>query len=48
MIVDVHGYNIRSSESINLYVSKYTKEMSKRSFAYKGSTLWNNLPGEVK
>ena len=33
---------------MNLYVAKYTKEICKRSFAYKGSMLWNNLPGEVK
>ena len=24
-IVDVHGYNTRSSENMNLYVPKYTK-----------------------
>ena len=27
---------------------KYTKEICKRSFAYKGSMLWNYLPDEVK
>ena len=48
MIVDVHGYNTRSSENMNLYVPKYTKEICKRSFAYKGSMLWNDLPDEVK
>ena len=26
MIVDVHGYNTRSSENINLYVPTYTKK----------------------
>ena len=30
MIVDVHGYNTRSSENMNLYVPKYTKEICKR------------------
>ena len=48
MIVDVHGYNTRSAENMNLYVPKYTKEICKRSFAYKGSMLWNDLPHEVK
>ena len=48
MIVDVHGYDTRSSENMNLYALKYTKEMSKRNFAYKGILLWNNLPSEVK
>ena len=48
MIVDVHGYNTRSLENMNLYVPKYTKEICKRSFAYKGSMLWNDLPDEVK
>ena len=48
MIVDVHGYNTRSSENMNLYVPKYTKEICKRSFAYKRSMLWNDLPDEVK
>ena len=48
MIVDVHGYDTRSSENMNLYVPKYTKEICKRSFAYKGSMLWNDLPDEVK
>ena len=46
MIVDVHGN--RSTENMNLYVPKYIKEMCKRSFAYKGSMLWNDLPDEVK
>ena len=48
MVVDVHGYNTRSSENMNLYVPKYTKEICKRSFVYKGSMLWNDLPDEVK
>ena len=32
----------------NFYVLKYTTEICKRSFAYKGSMLWNDLRGEVK
>ena len=48
MIVNVHGYNTRSSGNMNLYVPKYTKEICKRSFAYKWSMLWYDLPDEVK
>ena len=33
---------------LNLYVPKYTTEIYKHSFAYKGSMLWNDLPDEVK
>ena len=48
MIINAHGYNARSTENWNSYVPKYTKEICKRRFAYKGSMLWNNLPDEVK
>ena len=46
----IHGLapHYLSSENMNLYVPKYTKEICKRSFAYKGSMLWNDLPDEVK
>ena len=45
MIADVRDYNTRSSENRNLYVPKCNNE---RSFAYQCSTLWNDLPNEVK
>ena len=48
MIVDVHGSNTRSSEKMNSYVPKYTKEICKRSFAYKGDMRWKDLPDKVK
>ena len=48
LIVDVYGYNTRSLENVNVYVPKYTKEIYKRNFAYKGSMLWDDLPDEVK
>ena len=48
MIVDVHGYNTRGSENMNLYLPKYAKEIFRRNFAYTGSMLWNDLPDEVK
>ena len=39
MIVDVHGYNTRGSENMNLYLPKYAKEIFRRNFAYTGSML---------
>ena len=51
MIVDVHGYDTKISEIMNIYMCvcvcgpKYTKEICKckrRSFAYKGIMLWND------
>ena len=33
---------------MNLYVPRYTKEICERGFAYKGSTLGNYLPDDVK
>ena len=44
MVVDIHGYNTRSSENMDLYASRCTKVLCKRSFLYKGSMLWNDLP----
>ena len=44
MVVDIHGYNTRSSENIDLYVPSCTKALCKRSFLYKGSMLWTDLP----
>ena len=44
MVVDIHGYDTRSSENMNLYVPRCTKELCKRSFLYTGSMLWNDLP----
>ena len=41
MIADVRDYNTRSSENRKLYVPKCNNECS---FAYQGSTLWNDLP----
>ena len=44
MVVDIHGYNTRSSENMDLYVPSCTKALCKRSFFYKGSMLWTDLP----
>ena len=46
--VDIHGYDTRSAENMDLYTPRCAKEIYKRSFLYKGSTLWNKLPQWVK
>ena len=48
MVVDIHGYNTRSSENMDLYVPRCTKELCTCSFIYKGSMLWNDLPDILK
>ena len=48
MVVDIHSYDTRSSENMDLYVPRCTKELSKRSFLYKGSMLWNDLADVLK
>ena len=44
MHVDVHGYDTRNAQNMDLYIPRCTKEIFKRSILYKGSSLWNNLP----
>ena len=44
MHVDVHGYDTRTAQNMDLYIPRCTKEIYKRSILYKGSSLWNNLP----
>ena len=48
MHVDIHGFDTRSAENMDLYIPRFTKEIYKRSFLYKGSSLWNKLPPRVK
>ena len=48
MHVDIHGYDTRSAENMDLYIPRCAKEIYKRSFLYKGSSLWNKLPPWVK
>ena len=48
MHVDIHGYDTRSAENMNKYIPRCAKEIYKRSFLYKGSSLWNKLPPWVK
>lgn len=48
MNVDIHGYDTRSSENMNVYRPTIHKEMFRNSFMCKGSDIWNALPNEVK
>ena len=48
MHVDIHGYDTRSAENMDLYIPRCAKEIYKRSFLYKGSSLWNKLAPWVK
>ena len=48
MHVDIHGYDTRSAENMDLFIARCTMEIYKRSFLYKGSSLWNKLPPWVK
>ena len=48
MHVDIPGYDTRRAENMDLYIPQCTKEIYKRSFSYKGSSLWNKLPPWVK
>ena len=48
MHVDINGHDTRSAENMDLYIPRCTKEIYKRSFSYKVSSLWNKLPTWVK
>ena len=48
MHVDIHGYDTRSAENMDLYIPRCAKTIYKRIFLYKGSSLWNKLPPWVK
>jgi len=41
-----HSYNTRTKDS--LHVDLFASSMGQRSIKYKGSTLWNTLPEEIK
>ena len=43
MHVDIQGYDTRSAENMDLYITRCTKEIYKRNLLYKGSSLWNEL-----
>ena len=48
MYVDIHGYDTRSGENMDLYVPRVIKDNYKRSFSYMATNLWNQLPTDVK
>ena len=46
--VDIQRYDTRSAENMDLYMPRCTQEIHKRSFLYKGTSLWNKSPPWVK
>ena len=48
MNVDIHGYDTRSSENMNVYRPTIHKEMFRNSFMCKGCDIWNVLPNSLK
>ena len=44
MYIDINGCDTRSAENMDLYLPRCSREIYKRSFLYKGSSLWNQLP----
>ena len=48
MNFDVNGYDTRGTESMNVYLLKFKKDIYKNSFLYKGGQVWNCLPDVVK
>ena len=48
MSVDIHGYDTRSGENMDLYVPRVIKDIYKRIFSYMATSLWNPLPTDVK
>ena len=48
MYIDINGYDARSAENMELYLPLCSRETYKRSFLYKDSSLWNQLPSCLK
>ena len=48
MSIDINGYDTRSAENMDLYLPLCSREIYKRSFLYKGSSLWSQLPSFLK
>ena len=48
MFVDINVYDTRSTENMDLYLLRCSREIHIRSFLYKGSSLWNQLPSCLK
>ena len=47
MYIDIHGYDTRSAENMDLYIAPYSKEVMEEVLD-KGSSLGNKLPPQVK
>ena len=44
----IHERTLRSSSEFQLYSPRPNTELFRKSFAYSGSTIWNDLPNYVK
>ena len=44
----VHNRNRRSVSNNDLYIPRPNTEMFRRSFAYRGAKLWNDLPCHIR
>ena len=47
-VQEVHSRNTRSADRDNLYIPRHRTQIFKRSFAYNGVKIWNDLPADVK
>ena len=48
MHVDIHGYDTRSCENMYLYMFHVIKDIYKRSSSYMATSLWDQLPTDLK
>ena len=48
MMCDIIPYNSRSTYTMDEYVPRVTKELTKNAFFYQGPMIWNKLPTYVK
>ena len=48
MACEVHDVNTRLANSFNVVVPEYRTEIYKRSFIYRASIVWNELPESIK
>ena len=47
MYVDIHGYDTRSGENMDLHVQRVIKDIYKRRCSYMATNFWNQLPTDV-
>jgi hypothetical protein len=47
-VSDIHSKNLRSQVLNSIYVPKPNLEISRKTFTYSGSKIWNSLPDTVK